>query len=58
MAIVKHVGKHNSKKVVILWKEVPGAEDMCLVVYTETLPRDYHDDLMTALESAAGQSAV
>ncbi len=57
MSFIKHVGKHNSKKVVILWREVPGAEDMCLVTYSEVLPREYHDGLMSALESDAGQKS-
>ena len=57
MGIIKHVGKHSNKKVVVLWNEIPGVEDMCLVVYTETLPRQYHDDLIQVLESPQGQAA-
>lgn len=55
--MIKHVGKHNSKRVVILFKTVPGEEHMCLVAYPDTLPRHIHDDLMKALESDAGQQA-
>lgn len=55
--MIKHVGKHNSKKVVVLYRQVPGEEHMCLVTYSETLPRTIHDDLMKALESPAGQQA-
>lgn len=55
--MIKHVGKHNSKKIVVLYRQVPGEEHMCLVTYTETLPRTIHDDLMKALESPAGQQA-
>ena len=58
MQLIKHVGKHNSKKVVILWKEIPGVEDMCLLTYTEVLPRQYHDDLIRTLESPQGQAAT
>ena len=57
MNFVKHVGKHNNKKVVVLWNQIPGVEDMCLVTYTETLPRQYHDDLITVLESPQGQAS-
>jgi hypothetical protein len=57
MNFVKHVGKHNSKKVIVLWTTIPGVDDMCLVTYTETLPRQYHDDLIMVLESPQGQSA-
>lgn len=55
--IIKHVGKHNNKRVVVLFKTVPGEEHMCLVVYPETLPKHIHDDVMKALESESGQQA-
>lgn len=54
---MKHVGKHNGKKVVILFREVPGEEHMCLVAYSELLPRLIHDELMKAVESDAGQQS-
>lgn len=54
---MKHVGKHNGKKVVILFREVPGEEHMCLVAYSELLPRLVHDELMRAVESDAGQQS-
>jgi hypothetical protein len=55
--MIKHVGKHNNKKVVILYRTVPGETHMCLLVYPEVLPRHIHDDLMKALESDSGQQA-
>ena len=55
--MIKHVGKHNSKRVVILFKTVPNEDHMCLVAYPETLPRHIHDDIMSALESESGQQA-
>jgi len=55
--MVKHVGKHNDKKVVILFREVPGEEHMCLVSYSDLLPRLIHDELMRTVESDAGQAA-
>lgn len=55
--MIKHVGKHNNKKIVLLWRKVPGEDHMCLLVYPETLPRHIHDDLMKALESDSGQQA-
>ena len=54
---MKHVGKHNDRKVVILFREVPGEEHMCLVSYSDLLPRMIHDELMRAVESDAGQQA-
>lgn len=55
--MIKHVGKHSSKRVAILWRKVPGEDHMCLVVYPDTLPRHIHDDIMKALESESGQQA-
>lgn len=55
--MVKHVGKHNDRKVIILFREVPDESHMCLVVYSDLLPRMIHDDLMRAVESAVGQNA-
>lgn len=53
----KHVGKHNDKKVVLLYREVPGEDHMCLVTYSDLLPRIYHDEIMKVLESPVGQQA-
>jgi hypothetical protein len=55
--MIKHVGKHNNKRVVVLFKTVPGEDHMCLVLYPEVLPKHIHDDVMKALESEAGQQA-
>lgn len=55
--MIKHVGKHNNKKIVLLWRRVPNEDHMALVVYSETLPRLIHDELMHALESEIGQNA-
>ena len=57
MKLLKHVGKHNNKKLVVLWREIPDTPDMCLVTYTESLPRQYHDVLIRTLESPQGQEA-
>lgn len=55
--MLKHIGKINQKKVVILYREVPGEDHMCLVTYSDSLPSLYHDEVMKALESPAGQQA-
>lgn len=57
MATIKHVGRHNNKKVAIVYKQVPGEDHMCLVLYTESMPSRLHDEVMKVIESAAGQSA-
>jgi len=54
--MIKHVGKHGDRKVAIVFREVPGEEHMCLVLYTETLPSHIHDSIMKVLESDVGQT--
>lgn len=55
--MLKHVGKHNDRKIALLWREVPNEDHMCLVVYSDLLPRLIHDEIMKVLESASGQAA-
>lgn len=55
--MLKHIGRHGEKKVVVLYREVPNEEHMCLVVYSDLLPRIYHDAIMQVLESAVGQQS-
>jgi len=55
--MIKHVGKHNNTKIVILYRKVPDEDHMCLVVYSDLLPRMYHDEIMKTLESPVGQNA-
>ena len=55
--MIKHVGKHNNKKIVLLWRRVPNEAHMALVAYSDTLPRMIHDEVMKQLESAIGQNA-
>ena len=55
--MIKHVGKHNNKKIVLLWRQVPNDAHMALVAYSDTLPRMIHDEVMRCLESAVGQNA-
>ena len=56
--MIKHVGKHNSKKIVLLWRKVPNENHMALLLYSDTLPRMIHDEVMKALESAIGQNST
>lgn len=55
--MIKHVGRHGEKKVVIAYNTVPGEDHMCLVVYSDALPSSVHDDVMKVLESQAGQTS-
>ncbi len=56
---IKHVGKNGQgKKVVVVFREVPGDSDSCLVIPTESLPRLHHDDLIKAIESSNCQDSM
>lgn len=56
--MIKHIGRHNDKKVVILYRTVPNESHMCLVIYGELVPRLMHDEIMRVLESNVGQDAA
>ena len=55
--MIKHVGRHNNKRVVIAYKQVPDEDHMCLVIYSESLPMRIHYEVMKVLESDIGQQA-
>lgn len=55
--MLKHVVKHNNRKAALLYRQVPGEDHMCLLVYSDLLPRMIHDEVMKTLESAVGQQA-
>lgn len=57
MQMLKHVGRHNSKKIVLVYRQIPGDEHMCLILYSDSLPQLYHDEVMQCLESAVGQNS-
>jgi hypothetical protein len=57
MAFMKHVGKHGDRKVCILFRQVPGEEHMCLVIYPEVLPAHWQDSIQRALESEVAQQS-
>jgi hypothetical protein len=57
MAFLKHIGKHGDRKVVVIFRQVPGDEHMCLVIYPDLLPTHIHDSVMKLLESPIGQAA-
>lgn len=53
--MLKHVGRHGDRKVAIIFREIPGEDHMCLVIYPDVLPTHIHDTVMKVLESPAGQ---
>jgi hypothetical protein len=58
MKFLKHVGKMGDRKVAVVFRQIPGDEHMCLVVYTEVMNAHLHDSLFAALESESGQKAA
>ena len=55
--MIKHVGKNNDRKVLVLYREVPGDTHMCLVIYPEVLNASWQDAIQKVVESEVGQQA-
>ena len=55
--MIKHVGKHNQRRIAIVYRKVPDEGHMALIVYTDSLPMMVHDEMMKTLESEVGQQA-
>jgi len=53
--MIKHVGKHNDRKIIIVYREVPTEPHMALVVYSDVLPGPVHDPVMKVLENEGQQ---
>ena len=58
MSFFKHVGTVNTKKVIIVQRQLNGDDEhMAVVIYSGIMPAKYHDDVMKLLESPEGQAA-
>ena len=57
MAFLKHIGKHGDRKVVVIFRQIPGDDHMCLCIYPDLLATHWHDTIMRVLESPVGQAA-
>jgi len=55
--MIKHVGKHNQRRVAIVYRTVPDEDHMALVVYADAMPMMVHDEVMKVIESEIGQNA-
>lgn len=55
--MIRHIGRHGTEKVVIVFNTVPDEDHMALVAYSGRLPIMIHDEVMKVLESPAGQTA-
>ena len=54
--MLKHIGRHGDRKVAIVFREIPGNDHMCLVIYPDVLPTHIHDSIMKVIESPVGQA--
>ena len=54
--MIKHVGKHGDRKVLVLYREVPNEDHMCLVIYPEVLNSTWQDAIQRVVESPVGQN--
>jgi len=54
--MIKHVGRHNNRKIIIVYRQVPNEDHMALIAYSDVLPRMVHDDLMKCVESVVAQN--
>lgn len=57
MNFIKHIGKHGDRKVAVLYRQVPGEDHMCLLIYPDTMPVHWSDAIMKVIESDVGQQA-
>jgi len=55
--MIKHIGRHGERKIVVVFNTVPSEDHMALVAYSDSLPSMMHDEVMKVLESPAGQTA-
>jgi hypothetical protein len=55
--LMKHVGKYGEKPCVVIFRELPGEPEYCLIVRTDTLESRQHDDLMNVVQSPEAQQA-
>lgn len=56
---LKHVGriKSTGRRCLVVFRTLPGDAFSCLLIQTESLEPDYHDQLIKLVESPAGQQA-
>lgn len=55
--LMKHVGKFGEKPCVVVFRELPGEHDYCLIVQTDNLDSRQHDDLMGVVQSLEAQNS-
>lgn len=56
MAVMKHVAEWQDRKCLVLFREVPGEPENCLIVLTSELGTTQHDEVVKEVESVEAQS--
>ena len=55
MAFTKFVGKHGDRRVCVLFRQVPGEDHMCLIIYPDQIQAHWQDAIQKVLESDMAQ---
>lgn len=55
--IMKHVGVYGGKPCVVVFRELPDDTDHALVCMSNTLDGQFHDDVMSVVDSQEGQES-
>ena len=60
MANTKHVGQiiNTQRRCVVMFREVPGEPENCLIIDTDALPDWMHDDVINAVNSPGAQASA
>lgn len=55
MTFTKFVGKHGDRRVCVLFRQVPGEDHMCLIIYPDQIHATWQDAIQKVLESPMAQ---
>lgn len=55
MAFTKFIGKHQDRRVCVLFRQVPGEGHMCLIIYPDQIHAHWQDAIQKVLESDMAQ---
>lgn len=55
--VMKHVGSYGEKPCVVLFRELPGEPENCLIIQSTMLDSQHHDDLMAAVQLPEAQQS-
>ena len=53
---MKHIGTHNSRNVVVVFRQVPEEPQNCLIVYNDSLPKELQNTLDSCVKTSMAQN--